>query len=244
MKLKELSLTTTVLLLIELNINTAVFAEADSELSIEKLIENAKEQIDELNSFYKESKTTLTTDEMTTELIVKEWMKQEESNTLLRYEIIHEADDIDIIVGSDDYALSYNENEAVAYEYIRSTDEEEDETSESIVNGYDDAQAVSVIEAALEQYDITIDGTEEILDRESYHLIFEPKADADLTNTLEMWVDTEFFIVLKQHEIGERYEFLLEVTDIETNEDIDDEVFELDIPDDVETITQEDGEVS
>ena len=113
MKLKELSLTTTVLLLIGLNINTAVFAEADSELSIETLIENAKEQIDELNSLYKESKTTLTTDEMTTELIVKEWMKQEDSNTLLSYEIIHDEDDVDIIVGSDDYALSYNENEAV-----------------------------------------------------------------------------------------------------------------------------------
>ncbi|MFC3900614.1 LolA family protein [Aliicoccus persicus] len=244
MKLNKLSLTTTVLLLIGLNINTVVSAEADSDMSIETLIEDAKEQIDELNSFYKESKTTLTTDEMTTELIVKEWMKQEDSNTLLRYEIIHDEDDVDIIVGSDDYALSYNENEAVAYEYIRSTNEEEDEASESIVNGYDDTQAVSVIEAALEQYDVTIDGTEEILDRESYHLIFEPKADADLTNTFEMWVDTEFFIILKQHEVGERHEFLLEVTDIETNEEIDDGMFELDIPEDVETITQETGEVS
>lgn len=243
MKLNKLSLATTLILLLGLNINTHAHATNDFDMTIETLIEDAKEQSDNLTRFYMESKTTLTTNEMTTELVVKEWMKQEDSNTLLRYEIIHDEDDIDIIVGSDDYAMSYNENEDVAYEYIRSIDEDDDD-AEPMVNGYDDTQAVSVIEAALDQYDVTIDGIEEILDRETYHLVFEPKEESDLTNTFEIWVDAEFFIILKQHEIGEHHEFLLEITDIETNEDIDEAVFELDIPDDVEIITRENGEVS
>lgn len=202
----------------------------DDEITIDELIETAKEQVDELKSFYKESETTLTTGENSTVLTVKEWMKQDNDNTKLRYEIHHDDEDIDIIVGDDDYALSYNALEELAHEYYREPDSDS-------VNGFEDANAISVIESALESYDVTIDGIVELLDRETYHLIFEHKDSGINDSKFEVWVDTEYFVILKQHEIGERHEFKLEVIAFETNENFDDDMFELDIPDDVEMIT-------
>lgn len=242
MKLVKLGIATSLILLSVIHINNYAVANEQIDMTIDELIETATEQIDELNSFYKESKTSLKTNEMTTELIVKEWMKQEDSNTLLRYEIIHDANDIDIIVGDDNYAISFNDNENVAYEYYRPEKDLDNEDSVHAVNGYDDAHAVSIIESSLENYDVVINGIENLLEREAYHLIFEPKDTVNIENSFEMWVDAEFFIILKQHEIGERYEFLLEVTTLEPNQDIDDEMFELEIPDNVEVITSDNDE--
>lgn len=220
------------------------FAEDTADMTIDEIIEQAEAAEADLESFFKESVTTLTTGDDTSEIMVREWVRVTDDVTESRYEVHHADNDIDVIVGDDTYAISYNENEETAYEYYlpEDTDDDVDEDTEDVIESIEDLNAATMIETALEFYDVTINGTEELLDREAYHLTFVPNEEAESDIEFDMWVDTEFYVILKQHEIGEDYEFLLEVTEFEPNTDIEDDVFELEIPEGVEVISTGEGE--
>lgn len=241
MKTIKLSAALGLLSITVLPFHTDVLAEetTDTDITIDELVEQAKAQEDALETFYMESMTTLTTGDTTSEILVKEWVRETDGVSQQRYEVHHDEDDVDVIVGDDTYAITYNENDVQAFEYYlpEDTDEDVDEDTEQVIESMEDNNAGTMIETSLESFDVTINGIEELLDREAYHLTFVPNEDAESDIEFDMWVDTEYFVILKQHEIGDDYEFLLEVLEFEPNSEIEDEVFELEIPDHVEIIS-------
>lgn len=238
MKKLKLTVATGLLGIVILPIES-IYAQDTTDITIDEIIEQAQDAEADLESFYKESMTTMTTGDTTSEILVKEWAQIVDEVTQSRYEVHHGDDDIDVIVGDDTYAISYNSNEETAYEYYlpEDTEDDVDEETEDVIESIEDINAATMIETALESFDVTINGTEELIDRETYHLTFEPNEDAESDISFDMWIDTEFFVILKQHEVGDDYEFLMEVIEFEPNTEIEEEVFELEIPEGVEILS-------
>lgn len=156
----------------------------------------------------------------------KQWMKHDGDVTLTRIETGVQ-EDMMVIVDDGKEAILYDELNEVAY---RLSDEEVDIFITT---------PTSYLEAISELYDITIEGTEEVNGREAYHLILEPgeeyQAFADEDGVFEVWVDTEYLIVIKQYEEDAMFgTYDSEFVEFEAEADIDDELFVLDLPEDVE----------
>src|SRR5690625_2477523 len=91
-----------------------------------------------------------------------------------------------------------------------------------------------------DSHDLTLKEETEIAGRKVEHIVAMPKEKNLLLGKQEMWIDKENWLVLKMTSESGDHLIEVEYESIEFNADISDEMFQIDIPDDAETIDLED----
>src|SRR5690625_5160075 len=83
-------------------------------------------------------------------------------------------------------------------------------------------------------HDIEIVGDEEILNRKTFHLVAKQKEDIDsLFGDQELWIDKEYWVVLKMKMTNGDVVSNVEFKNIQFNPQLDESTFQLDIPEGV-----------
>ncbi len=198
------------------------------DLTIDDLIEQAAEAEEALGDHFIELEIMTAFDGEEEVGFSRQWMKRDGDVMMTRIETGVEGDMM-VIVDDGEEAILYDELNEFAH---RLSDEE---ASIFITT------PASYLESISEIYDITIEGTEEVNGREAYHLVLEPgevyQEFVEEDAVFEVWVDTEYFIVIKQYEEDAMFgNYDSEFVEFEENADIDDELFVLDLPDDIEIV--------
>lgn len=195
-----------------------------SEFSPEKVIDNALAESDDYESFYGESEITIgTTDENIETMNMKEW--RDSGNVRLE------------IDSTDGKTISiYDGNQFIVF----------DEESNQAIVAQDDSfefpqlsmkeQADILLELISESHETEIVGEEEIVGRNTIHMKAIQKNESALFGDQEIWIDKENWLVLKMISINGDMVSTAEYKEVDLNAEITEDLFVLDLSDDVEII--------
>lgn len=251
MKLLKTGIGVTLMSVLALNVtgdNIAVAQDDDSDngdvelqedISVDEIIERGYVAQEEIETLYLETKISVNYEDQGDESVTREWFKQDGDVVLSRTELENSDGQITTVVNNGSEVLTYTEGEDVAYRtdlselVIEFEGEEEGVTSNQVFT------VSQYLESLQEIFDVSVDGTDEVNDRDAYKLVLEPTEGseyAQISTPSEMWVDAEYFIILRQYMEDEEMEseLISEFVEMLVNEDIEDSMFELELPDDVE----------
>lgn len=102
-------------------------------------------------------------------------------------------------------------------------------------------QTGTLLEAIKDSHDLSEGEAEEIAGRPTFHIIAKAKDKKALIGDVEIWIDKETWLPLKQVSHSGGQAFTLEYQKIEFNPKMEDDLFVLDIPEDatIERIAEE-----
>lgn len=201
--------------------------------SPEEMVSNALTENEEGTAFYMETVIDTYIDgELTEELYAKEWHFPQEQGSKNRKELTRGDGTTKYIVSDGETSLSYEEG---AEEATRNEVIQIEPTNEM-------TQRLQMLEEYQETHDIEFVGEEEVNGHNTYHLVLETRNEEAINEDMEVWIDQESWFLMKQvQHMGDiRLEF--EVLELDTNPDEDEELFALDLPEDVVIVDAADQE--
>ncbi|HLR70194.1 MAG TPA: hypothetical protein VK085_02035 [Pseudogracilibacillus sp.] len=166
------------------------------------------------------------------EATIKEW----HDGTRNRSEIISDQSEV-VMISSNNKIQLYIVSDEVVYE---STGENFEEFSQNPKE-----QLNNLLASLRDTHDIETVGEETITDRVTHHMKATVRDGVkSIVGDLELWIDKEYWIPLKTKTKSGQMEMELEYVEIEFNPSFTDSIFELDIPEDVVIINNDDPIVS
>ncbi|MFD2130375.1 sigma-E factor regulatory protein RseB domain-containing protein [Pseudogracilibacillus auburnensis] len=197
----------------------------------EKVISNALGAEKEV-SYYGELKFDLEEIEEFKDVVVKEWRHQNKS----RIEVDTDEGAV-VVVVDEEYATIYQEEDKTAFKvafgnmFLDQMYMSPKELVESLLNQITDTHEIENV------------GKEKVANRDAFHLVAKKKKDKkSLYGDQELWIDKENWVVLKTKMTNGDIENTVEYTKIDFNPKIDESLFQLDLPEDVDIETVDDFE--
>lgn len=206
------------------------FTSSDSvsaeDITIDEIIEQAQAAEESLGDHFIEHEILSVYEDEEEMGLSRQWVKHDGDVMMMRIETGVEGD-LMVIVDDGEETILYDEAMNVAYRLS------EDEIALFVTT------PAFYLEALAEVYDITVEGTESVNGRDAYHLVLEANESyqefVEEESIVELWVDTEYFIVLKEYEEDAIYGIYdSEFVEFESDIDIEDELFVLELPEDIE----------
>lgn len=202
-------------------------SENTNDYSPEKMINNALDE-GENQSYIGESITTVSEEGEEIETFqMKEWRDNEG-----KIRIETESDN------KKDQAIAVNDGKSVTMyhpdknEAIVVDDEEILEYNQPSPK----EQIDMLLDTVKDTHDISVEGEEEIVGRQTVHLIATPKEEGTLFGKQEFWIDKENWFVLKSVSMTGNQETETIYTKIDFDVDIPADKFNLDLPEDVDIV--------
>lgn len=253
MKLLKTGIGVTLMSILALNVNgeSAVFAQDDEDdsdngevelqedITVDEIIENGYAAQEEIESLYLETVINLSYEDQEEESVTREWYKQDGDVILSRTEIESADGQVTTVINNGSETFSYADGDDVAYRTEVPDIELEIEGEGELLTQVFTVSAY--LESLQEIFDVSVEGTDTVNDRDAYVLALEPAEGTESTEfstPTQMWVDAEYYIILSQFMSDEEMDSQVssEFVVMEVNEDIEDAMFELDLPDDVEIV--------
>lgn len=232
----------------------------DEAIDLETLLEEGYAAQENLETLYLETAITVVAAEMENESVTREWYKQEGDVILSRTEIENPDGSLTTIINDGKEAITYTDGQEQAFRTVIPQPEdveiEEDAETED-VEGEEETEVEGVkapevapatisitasayLESLQDIYDISVEGTEQVGDRDAYKVNLEPIEDSEYSayaSPTSMWIDAEHYIILKQEiDDGTGSEIGSEFVTMEVNEEFEDTLFELELPEGVEIV--------
>lgn len=200
-----------------------------NQFSPSQVVDNALAEADRVETFYGESEIIIENKgEQIEKLILKEWRDGDR----VRVEV----------EGEDETAISvFDGSQFIIYDQTSNNALITEETTE-ITQMSMKEQAEILLELISESHDTEIVGDDEIAGRDTFHLKAEQKNTSALFGDQELWIDKESWLVLKMISVSGDMVTSSEYKEIDFNADITDDLFTIDLPDDVEFQELEDYE--
>lgn len=230
----------------------------DEAIDLETLLENGYEAQENIETLYLETSINVTAGEVESETITREWYKNEGDMVLSRTEMENPDGTLTTMVNNGTELISYTEGQDQAFVSGVTQPEDEEEADvegeeESDVEGEEGVEAPDTepvayaitasayLESLQDIYEISVEGTEQVGDRDAYKVNLDPIEDSEYAayaTPTSMWIDAEHYIILKQ-EIDDGTDSVVgsEFITLEVNEEeFEDSLFELELPEDVELV--------
>ena len=228
----------------------------DEAIDYETLIENGYAAQEEIENLYLETAISVSVADTETESVTREWYKNDGDVVLSRTEMENPDGSLTIMVNNGEEMLTYTEGQEQAFripmteangdedaaEGEAEDTETEDESGIAAPETEFETQAITssqYLESLKATYDITVEGTEQVGDRDAYKVNLEPiegAEGAEFASPTTMWIDSEYYIILKQ-EIDDGTDSVIgsEYVTLEMNEEeFEESLFELELPEGVE----------
>ncbi|WP_100371746.1 LolA family protein [Bacillus sp. FJAT-45037] len=207
-----------------------LFTTACSVEDTEKIIEQAVEAQENLDSYYAEVSSTFEYGGESETSTYKEWnMKQNKHRTEMENGYLHVSN------GKESWSYDENENTVTVFE---TTDEMLDEmpTEAEMMR--------EMLTEMLNSTDVKVNGRDTIAEQKTIHLSVSTK-DGEEDQFMgdmsyDIWIDEETYMPLKMEWVSEDFSSMMEYTHIEYNIDIDEDLFSFEIPDGAEVLTMDD----
>jgi len=200
--------------------------------SPDQVISQALENSEKIDSYIAESKIVISeNDQIVEENVLKEWRHEDGR---VRIETLDEAGETISIVVNDG-------NELIIYDLESEQASVIDDPELIALNQQSPKeQAELSLSIVRDTHDLTLKDETEIAGRDVNHLVATPKEKNQLIGKQEIWIDKENWLVLKiTSESGDQLIDMMYET-VDFNVDIDDTMFSLDLPENVELIDLDD----
>lgn len=200
--------------------------------SPDQVISQALENSEKIDSYIAESKIVFSeNDQIVEENVLKEWRHEDGR---VRIETLDEAGETISIVVNDG-------NELIIYDLESEQASVIDDPELIALNQQSPKeQAELSLSIVRDTHDLTLKDETEIAGRDVNHLVATPKEKNQLIGKQEIWIDKENWLVLKiTSESGDQLIDMMYET-VDFNVDIDDAMFSLDLPENVELIDLDD----
>lgn len=200
---------------------------ATTQFSPEQVIENALQEAESLESFYGESKVIFREKGKIVESFkVKEWRSKDGK---IRTEILDEDDSMDSIsIIDDSSSITYQPKEKIAYII-------DDPELYPLNQSTPKEQAHLLLNMTRDTHTVSFKGEEEMIGRVTYHISAKVKQnEKSLFGDQELWIDKENWMVLKIKSTTGDMDSEVTYTTIDFDARIPSDVFELDLPEDVQ----------
>lgn len=102
-------------------------------------------------------------------------------------------------------------------------------------------QALLMFELIKDSHDVKIEGEEKILGRNTYHIVATPKNNSSIFGEQQAWIDKETWMALRMESIVGDLKSEAEYTKLSFDEKMTDDLFVIELPDDV-NIEEFDGD--
>lgn len=202
-----------------------------SQFSPEQIIDQSLKEVDSTVNYYAEAELTYADIENQAEtMVMKEWRKDGKARIEMTSK---DEDDKAISVLNGEMSMTYAVNEKKAYFF------EEAELLELNQPSLKD-QANFILNLIGDTHDISIEGEAEVVGRDTFHIVAKEKEKGSLFGDQELWIDKENWMVLKMISTSGDSQSESIYTKLDFDMDISDEMFSLDLPDDVEMINLND----
>lgn len=193
--------------------------------SPEEVINNAMSKEAERIAYYGEAQLIIEMGEEKEEITVKEWRSKDGRARveLAGTEIAGQV----ISVNDGEQFITYEEetNQATIMGDI---------TTLSALQSSPKEQALALLEMIGDSHELSLVGEEKIAKRKTYHLKATASKENELMGDMEIWVDKENWLVLKVHVSMGDVKTEVIYTKVDFKPKITDDLFQLDMPDDVE----------
>lgn len=193
-----------------------------NDLSPQDILNNAM-QTEDLSSYYAE----YTIDSGDGMINAKQWVM----NNSIRTEMT-DASGKSIAVNDGQTITSYTESENTALVFDVSN------STEGYVQPTMQEQMMSIYNSIKDTHDISFGDDAKVAGHDTYHLIATAKEGDTLFGDMEFWIDKKTWLPLKSTMVAADMTTTTEYTTYEPNAKIDEDVFQLDLPEDV-TIQRE-----
>lgn len=195
--------------------------------SPEQVMQNALEtEVEEL-SYYGEQRIAITDPDDEFTMNVKEWRSGDKS-----LEEVEAEDEVMVTLMDGHHISFYDEAENTVYQT------EFDHMGELDFNAKD--QVEDILKLVEDTHHIKQEGEEDIAGRSTVHIVATKRSgEKSLYGTQEMWIDKENWLVLKTISNTGDSRVEMEYSTITFDDNIEDSVFELDVPDDAVVDTLE-----
>ncbi|MGM8364085.1 LolA family protein [Virgibacillus sp. W0181] len=192
------------------------------QYSPDQVINNALEETAETSAYYAEAEMLMTTGKETETMQSKEWYS---GDGRMRIEITEESGGA-ISVNDGKSVMTYDETNNKAFVF-------DNPELQSFNQPSPREQAEMLLDNIRDTHQVEEAGDEEIADRDAFHLVAKAKKDNSLFGDQELWIDKDTWMVLKM--ITETGDSKVEMTykEIDFNPDIKEDLFVIDLPDDV-----------
>lgn len=195
----------------------------DSQYSPEQVIQNALKDTEKVSSYYAEAVMNSVDD--SGEILMKEWYADGKRRTETE------------LKGTEDKAIAVNDGKQLTlYETATNSAMVVELSDEMAALGQQSPkdQAEQLLKGVRDTHSISLVGEEKIAGRDAYHLKAKVKDSHSLYGDHEIWVDKQNWFVLKAVSTSDDLQFETEYTKIEFDVKVEDELFVLDLPADVE----------
>lgn len=210
----------------------------NSNYSPDKVINNALEEKESVGSYYAEAEMKLyENEELTLDGELKEW-QFDDGRSRIESSNITKDEEEDFKTES----IAVNDGELVTI-YEKELNEVitiDDPELLSTETTSPKEQADIVLDMVKDTHDVELEGEEEMLDREVYHIVAKANESDALLGDQELWIDKENWFVLKtiSHTGNTKVEAIYTLYEEDIDEDED--LFEIDIPEDATYTSMDD----
>lgn len=205
-----------------------VGCQSAEQFSPEQVMEKAMESGEEETPYYGEMTMTVTDDDDTFEITSKEWRKGNQSLE-------------EVVVEGDKMTTLKNGEVVMIYDEVDNTVMETEFEEGTELNLSSKERLEKMLELVEDTHTLEKKADEKIAGRDAMHLVAEKKPDKkSLFGDQEIWIDKENWLVLKTIDQTEDNQSVMEYTKIEMEPKMSDDIFTLDLPDDVEVESLDD----
>ena len=192
-----------------------------NQFSPEQVIQNTLASENESIAYYGEIEMKIDGFEELDNSIIKEWRSNDKSRVEMEVN-----GDLNVTVSDGTSMIIYEEIENKA---LQINDMELDDFS------FDPKEQIELLLDMLQDtHDIETIGEETVANRPTIHLKAEKRSDQpSLYGDQEFWIDKEHWMVLKMKMIDDGVESHMEYTKVDFNPNLEDSLFQLDLPEDV-----------
>lgn len=201
-------------------------------LSPQEVLKNSIEQPSNIQ-YYAESTTEIRIgDSFETPMKMKEWR----NNEVQRLQI-DDGESVSTSITNGEQTITYAEGETVAYQY----------SDEGFTYGL--AQPKDEMDTLLSElyksHEIKLIGDETIAKRKTFHLLATPLNESGDASTYDIWIDKQYWIILKMDMVSDEVELFMEYDTIEFSPKFPEDIFLLEAPEGyvVESINATENEV-
>ncbi len=202
-------------------------------LSPKEVVNTMLQEADEPFSYYGEY-TTVTNDE-SEDYETKEWVRSDQKR---RIELTSESTGEQLIAVNDGQTITmYDKIENTALVMTMN----DDDVSE-LNNITPRQQAEQMLSLVKDSHELSAGDDVEIAGRSTYHIIAKKNDEKALLGDMEMWIDKETWLPLKTKSNHAGNELTVEYTKIDYKMEMNDELFTIDLPEDVDVEVLDEGD--
>lgn len=194
----------------------------------EQVVENALQDMKDLNSYYLEMTMTMPVDGEATEMHFKQWQEGKKR----RIEVSSNEGNATTVMNADGLTTYDETNHKVMKMALEQGD------IDALSNSPSD-MAQNTLNMVKDTHQLALVGEEKIIGRDTYHLKATPNADAKghLFKDIDVWIDKENWLVLKSVIMDSNdNNTISEATKLDVNYAMTDDLFNLAIPKDAEVV--------